>query len=91
MPFFETMLLSRIEFLRIITRITPIEITAAGIEAETVNETAFPDFENISAYAQNAVYTLYEMGVIDGDDEGYFNPKNHITRAEVSKILSLVM
>lgn len=64
---------------------------ALGIEAETVNETAFPDFENISAYAQKAVYTLYEMGVIDGDDEGYFNPKNHITRAEVSKILSLVM
>lgn len=64
---------------------------ALGIETETVNETAFPDFENISAYAQNAVYTLYEMGVIDGDDDGYFNPKNNITRAEVSKILSLVM
>ena len=64
---------------------------ALGIETETVNETVFPDFDNISGYAQNAVCTLYESGVINGDDNGYFNPKNNITRAEVSKILSLVM
>ena len=37
-----TMLLSRIEFFRSITRMTPIEITAAGIEAETVMPTRSP-------------------------------------------------
>lgn len=64
---------------------------ALSIESENIDETAFGDFEKISDYAKNAVTALWERGVIDGDDNGYFNPKNNITRAEVSKILSLVM
>ena len=38
------MLLSRIEFLRIKIRITPIAITAAGIDAETVIPTRRPRY-----------------------------------------------
>ena len=41
-PIVCTMLFSRIESFFIITRITPIEITAAGIEAETVIPTLTP-------------------------------------------------
>lgn len=63
---------------------------ALGIEAENVNETVFPDFEQVSEYAQSAVSTLYERGIVSGDEKGYFNPKNNITRAEVSKILDLI-
>ena len=41
-PIVCTALLSKIEFLRKITRITPIEITAAGMEADTVIPTLSP-------------------------------------------------
>lgn len=63
---------------------------ALGIEAENVNETVFPDFEQISDYARSAVSILYERGIVSGDEKGFFNPKNNITRAEVSKILDLI-
>ena len=43
-PIVCTMLLSRIESFFIITRITPIEITAAGIDAETVIPTRRPRY-----------------------------------------------
>ena len=41
-PIVWTILLSRMEFLRRITRITPMEITAAGMEADTVIPTRRP-------------------------------------------------
>lgn len=63
---------------------------ALGIESSKVNTDIFPDFEQISDYAQPAVSTLYERGIVNGDENGYFNPKNNITRAEVSKILDLI-
>lgn len=63
---------------------------ALGIESTAIDESAFPDFAQISVYAQSAVYTLYERGIVSGDGKGFFNPKNNITRAEVSKILDLV-
>ncbi len=43
-PIVCTKLLSRIEFFRIIIRITPIEITAAGIDADTVIPTLRPRY-----------------------------------------------
>ena len=43
-PMVWTMLLSRMEFFFMITRITPREITAAGIEADTVIPTFSPRY-----------------------------------------------
>ena len=43
-PMVCTILFSRIEFLRSKMRITPIEITAAGIEADTVIPTRSPKY-----------------------------------------------
>ena len=43
-PIVCTMLFSRIDFLRKIMRITPIDITAAGIDAETVRPTRRPKY-----------------------------------------------
>lgn len=63
---------------------------ALGIENTAIDGNAFPDFAQISEYAQPAVSTLYERGIVSGDEKGFFNPKNNITRAEVSKILDLV-
>ena len=47
----------------------------------------FKDHANISDYAVDAVYSLENMGVINGSD-GRFEPKNNATRAEAVKILS---
>lgn len=63
---------------------------ALEIESTEIDESAFPDFAQISDYAQNAVSTLYERRIINGDENGFFNPEDNITRAEVSKILNLV-
>ena len=41
-PIVCTRLLSKMEFFRMITRITPMEITAAGMDAETVIPTRNP-------------------------------------------------
>ncbi len=45
---------------------------------------------NQATWAENAVYALVDMGVINGYPDGTFKPNNQITRAEFSKIIVLV-
>lgn len=47
----------------------------------------FPDSDQISGYAVNAVSYLAANNIANGDDNGNFNPKNSATRAESSKML----
>lgn len=58
-----------------------------GITDGAENDYEFKDHNSISAYAEDAVYALQKMNVINGS-EGNFNPKNNATRAEAVKILS---
>ncbi|MBQ4631472.1 MAG: S-layer homology domain-containing protein [Clostridia bacterium] len=52
----------------------------------------FKDTYNISDYAKDAVNLMYEMKVINGNENGEFLPKNALTRAECAKIIySLLM
>lgn len=51
----------------------------------------FSDLSDISDYASEAFQTLYNFGVISGDDNGRLNPKGNITRGEVAKILSEII
>jgi trimeric autotransporter adhesin len=46
------------------------------------------DFNSVSSYAQEAVQSLVDRGVITGDEKGNFNPKKTVSRAEAAKILS---
>jgi len=48
---------------------------------------AFTDKAEISAWANEAVVSAAEYGVISGYDDGSFKPKNTITRAEAAQIL----
>lgn len=48
---------------------------------------SFPDTDQISDYAVDAVSYLAANNIVSGDDLGNFNPKNPATRAESSKIL----
>ena len=51
----------------------------------------FQDAGSISNYAREAVATLVKQGVIGGDNHGRLNPRNTITRAEVSVILYRIL
>ena len=45
------------------------------------------DFAAVSDYAQSAVKALYAEGILNGDQNGNFNPHSPATRAEVAKIM----
>ena len=48
----------------------------------------FTDFDSVSDWAKPSVVWAAETGLINGHDNGEFCPKDTITRAETSKILS---
>ena len=47
---------------------------------------AFPDVSATASYAE-AVNTLHEYGIINGDNNGNFNPNSSVTRAEAAAII----
>lgn len=47
---------------------------------------SFPDVDENADYAE-AVQYVNEMGIMQGDDKGNFNPNNTVTRAEMATIL----
>jgi hypothetical protein len=48
----------------------------------------YKDDEKISDWAKEAIYKLKEKGIMIGDEEGNFNPKDIITREEVAKVIA---
>ena len=51
----------------------------------------FPDSDDISDYAYEAVRALFIQDIINGDDTGAFRPKSYATRAEVCKVIHKVL
>lgn len=47
---------------------------------------SIPDFDK-DAVDSEAVYALYRAGVLTGDEDGFFRPKDTVTRAEAAAIL----
>ena len=59
---------------------------------ETVKEyQRFADDENISEYAKDAVYALFEMEAINGVGENFFAPEKFSTRAECAKVINFLL
>ena len=71
--------MTRADFMVIIARIL-------DCDTEATVESLFPDC-NETDYFNAAVTFCKQRGIIDGDDKGYFNPKDPITREEMAKIL----
>lgn len=46
------------------------------------------DAEQVSGYAKEAVDTLYEMGLLQGDGDGRFRPLDSLSRAEAAALLT---
>lgn len=54
---------------------------------EETQKEAFSDDNEIADYAQEAVYTLKGMEIVNGQDNNMFAPKAFATRAEAAKII----
>lgn len=48
---------------------------------------AFNDDASISAYAKDAIYKLRNAGIVNGDENGKFNPNAAATRAEAAQMI----
>ena len=59
---------------------------SSRLAAEDVKE-AFADDSEIADYAKDAVYTLRDLGIINGKGEGKFDPSASATRAETATML----
>lgn len=53
----------------------------------TEKEKTFPDADQIGEYAKEAVKKCQMWGLIEGNEQGYMNPLNTATRAEVAAIV----
>ncbi len=62
-------------------------LTEIGSPVADKDVTFFVDNSEISSWANNSVYRLKSIGLVNGDPSGRFNPKDNLTRAELSAIL----
>ena len=68
-----------------------MNFTSFGVLAETdQNMGNFSDVSENESYFK-AVNSLYEIGIINGDENGNFNPDKNISRAETAKIICMLM
>lgn len=49
------------------------------------------DWDKIDPYNQDAVATVYALGLITGTDKGTFEPKNSMTRAEAAVVMDRLL
>lgn len=64
-------------------------IRALGLEglAPTGAVTPFVDNDLIPAYARNATAAAYRIGLVEGDNRGYFNPQGNLTYERASALV----
>ena len=68
-----------------------ILINALGVEALAPNgnyPTGFKDDASIPYWAKDSVFMAKQMGLIDGTENGFFQPNKTLTRAEAASILN---
>ena len=66
-----------------------ISAKAAGVTATGSGIGAVADYAQISADAVEGVTFCYNAGIMAGDDKCLLNPKANVTRAELSKMLTV--
>ena len=53
----------------------------------SASDAKFADDADIAEYAKDAVYSLRSLGIINGDENGRFNPNAAATRAEAAQMI----
>ena len=64
-----------------------LEINANKKEVYDAALSRFTDFNIIPESAKSSIYVLVEAGIINGNDDGSFNPNGYLTRAEATAII----
>ena len=59
-----------------------------NIDLPTIKKPELKDKGDVSEYALDAVTALAEAGIINGNENGEFAPKNSATRAETARLIS---
>ena len=59
----------------------------SGAQAAEYDLAAFPDCDNISAWATDAIQWAVSEGIFRGDGAGLLNPKATASRAEIAQII----
>ncbi len=66
-------------------------LESIGADIADVQSKAFSDDADIDAYAREAVYALKGCGYVNGDDNGNYNPKSNVTRAEAAVVVYRIL
>jgi hypothetical protein len=69
-------------------QVTKMIMLAFGFAEDTSGGPHFSDVPEGSTFYAN-IETLYNLGIIGGYSDGTFRPSNLVTRAQVSKMISL--
>lgn len=77
-------------YVRLPTLYLEAEKAAAQEALEGLKDKPLPyfDYESIQEWALPYITYCYDNALMIGDEKGYFNPKKHVTRAELAKMLS---
>ena len=57
----------------------------------SVSKDKFRDDSVIADYAVKAVYSMKTLEILNGYEDGTFNPEGQLTRAEAVKVISLII
>ncbi len=72
-----------------ITRQEMCVVIYQALEAKKDPESfTFPDDGSIARWAKNAVYQCYALGLVRGDDKGYFSPNGNTLRSEAATVFT---
>lgn len=55
---------------------------------KTKKVTDFRDAKQLPTWAKQAIEAVYQAGIMQGRDNGSFDPTSHMTRAEMAKVLA---
>jgi len=58
-----------------------------GVELAAPSEHLFADDASIAPWARDGVYVMRALGIIGGDENGYFNPTDNVSRAQISRMI----
>lgn len=63
-------------------------ISALAAGADDYSEFGFEDIEQAEEWSKKYIYAIYNYGIMSGGGDGYFKPKEKVTRAEAAVILT---
>jgi hypothetical protein len=61
------------------------------MSVEEVIKMLFKDENTLSSWSKDSIHRLADLGLIKGDEQGNFNPKNPITREELAVVLDRLL